>query len=130
MVLILLYLNRELISGSHQTGIGGCQIDTNSNLLIDKLIRPACKISLLERPFATVPYLGRGNGNPELESQLQQGDQAINRKSVNHLAEKSYINHRYTPMIPELASSITNPQIVLKVLLLKVGLGVGFLLVI
>ena len=96
-------------SGSHQTGIGGCQIDTNSNLLIDKLIRPACKISLLERPFATVPYLGRGNGNPELESQLQQGDQVINRKSVNHLAEKSYINHRYTRMIPELASSITNP---------------------
>ncbi len=63
----------------------------------------------MERPFATVPYLGRGNGNPELESQLQQGDQVINRKSVNHLAEKSYINHRYTPMIPELASSITNP---------------------
>ena len=45
----------------HQTGIGGCQIDTNSNLMIDKLIRPACKISLLERPFRTVPYLGRGN---------------------------------------------------------------------
>ena len=96
-------------TGSHQTGIGGCQIDTNSNLLIDKLIRPACKISLLERPFATVPYLGRGNGNPELESQLQQGDQVINRQSVNHLAEKSSIDHRYTPMIPELASSITNP---------------------
>ena len=96
-------------SGSHQTGIGGCQIDTNSSLMIDKIIRPACKISLLERPFATVPYLGRGNGNPELESQLQQGDQVINKKSVNHLAEKSYINHRYTPMIPELAASITNP---------------------
>ena len=95
--------------GSHQTGIGGCQIDTNSDLLIDQGMRPACKLSLYQRPFATVPYLGKGNGDAVTESQLQQGDQVINKKSVNHLAEKSYINHRYTPMIPELAASITNP---------------------
>ena len=48
-------------SGSHQTGIGGCNIDTNSELLIgSSLSKPACKISLFQRPFATVPYLGRG----------------------------------------------------------------------
>jgi len=97
-------------TGTHQTGIGGCQIDTNSDLMIDKIIRPACKLSLLERPFATVPYLGRGAGDPVLESQLLQGDQNINQKSVNHLTEKSYINYSNTPMIPSLAASITNPS--------------------
>tara|TARA_Y100000992_G_scaffold302429_1_gene276525 strand:- start:576 stop:1205 length:630 start_codon:yes stop_codon:yes gene_type:complete len=97
-------------SGSHQTGIGGCQIDTNSDLLIDKIMKPACKISLLQRPFATVPYLGRGSVNPVLESQLMQGDLNINKKTVNHLTEKSYINYHHTPMIPSLAASITNPS--------------------
>jgi|TARA_Y100000992_G_scaffold302490_1_gene276887 hypothetical protein len=96
-------------TGSHQVGIGGCQIDTNSKLTIDKLIRPACRLSLYSRPFATVPYLGRGSSNPVLESQLQQGDQNINKKSVNNLTEKSYIGLNNTPMIPSLAASITNP---------------------
>jgi len=96
-------------TGSHQVGIGGCQIDTSSDLMIDKIMRPACRISLLSRPFATVPYLGRGSVNPVLESQLQQGDQNINRKSVNHLTEKSYLGLNQTPMIPSLAASITNP---------------------
>ena len=97
-------------TGSHQTGIGGCQIDTNSSLLIDKIMRPTCKLSLLQRPFATVPYLGRGSGDPVLESQLLQGDQNENKKTVNHVTEKSYISHSNTPMIPSLAASITNPS--------------------
>ena len=96
-------------TGSHQVGIGGCQIDTNSDLMIDKIMRPACRVSLLSRPSATVPYLGRGSVNPVLESQLQQGDQNINKKSVNHLTEKSYLGLNQTPMIPSLAASITNP---------------------
>ena len=96
-------------TGSHQVGIGGCQIDTNSDLLIDRIMRPACRVSLFQRPFATVPFMGRGSANPTLESQLQQGDQIQNKKSINHLSEKSYINHHHTPMIPSLASSVTNP---------------------
>ena len=53
-------------TGGHQVGAGGCNIDTNSQLLIggSALTHPRCRISLLQRPFATVPFLGRGQSNP------------------------------------------------------------------
>jgi hypothetical protein len=96
-------------TGSHQVGIGGCNIDYNSKLTISDLTRPRCRISLLERPYATVPFLGKGSGNPILESQIQQGDMVTNRKSVNTTSEMSYMAHSNYPLIPSLQSTISNP---------------------
>lgn len=96
-------------TGSHQVGINGCNIDTNSELLYDPLTKPACKISLFERPFATVPYLGRGKSNVVLESQLQQGELFQNRKSINPSTEVCYDVYSQTPLIPSLDATITNP---------------------
>jgi hypothetical protein len=97
-------------SGSHQVGINGCNINANSELTIGQTqTNSKCRISLYERPFATVPYLGRGASHPMLESQLQQGDQVTNRKSITNLSEKSHIPHRETPMVPSLAATVTNP---------------------
>ena len=61
-------------TGSHQVGINGCNIDNNSELSITKITKPKCRISLLQRPFATVPYLGRGQSNPVIESKVLQVD--------------------------------------------------------
>jgi len=96
-------------SGSHQVGINGCNIDENSELSLTDLTKPKCRISLFERPFATVPYLGRGKSNPVLESQIQQGDLANNRKSINPTTEASFISYTNVPMIPSLQATITNP---------------------
>ena len=96
-------------TGSHQIGINGCNIDENSELTIHDLSKPACRISLFQRPFATVPYMGRGMNNPVLESQMQQGDYALNKKSINPLSEISYGPYYNTPMIPSLEATITNP---------------------
>jgi len=96
-------------TGSHQVGINGCNIDNNSELSITKITKPKCRISLLQRPFATVPYLGRGQSNPVLESKLLQGDLANNRKSANPSSEVCYIGYQNTPMIPSLQNTITNP---------------------
>lgn len=97
-------------TGSHQVGVGGCNVDNNSHLLIDQAQnRPKCRISLYQRPFATVPYLGRGACHPELESQLQQGDRQSAKKSVLQTTEQSHIPYSATPMVPSLAESITNP---------------------
>lgn len=96
-------------TGSHQMGIGGCNVDESSELILSALSRPRCKLSLLQRPFATVPFLGRGNSNPVLESQIQQGDLANNRKSITNLTEVSHIKYSNTPMIPSLQASVTNP---------------------
>jgi hypothetical protein len=96
-------------TGSHQMGIGGCNVDESSELLLSSLSRPRCKLSLLQRPFATVPYLGRGKSDAVLESQIQQGDLANNRKSITNLTEVSHIKYSHVPMIPSLQASITNP---------------------
>lgn len=95
--------------GSHQVGINGCNIDNNSQLSITKITKPKCRISLNQRPFVTVPFLGRGKSNPVLESRLIQGDLANNRKSANPSSEVSHIDYRHTPMIPSLQETITNP---------------------
>jgi hypothetical protein len=97
-------------TGSHQVGVGGCNVDDNSNLLIDQgQNKPKCRISLYQRPFATVPYLGRGACHPELESQLQQGDRQSAKKSVLQTTEQSHIPYSVTPMVPSLAKTVTNP---------------------
>ncbi len=97
-------------SGSNQLGINGCNVNTNSELKLTNLSRSKCKISLLERPFLTVPYLGRGSCNVELESQILHGDMLINKKSVNTTSETSHINYRHYPLIPSIESTVTNPE--------------------
>lgn len=96
-------------TGSHQVGINGCNIDENSELSITKITKPKCRISLFQRPFATVPFLGRGKSNPVLESQLQQGELANNRKTSNPSSEVCYLGYQNTPMIDSLKQTITNP---------------------
>lgn len=96
-------------SGSQQVGINGCNIDENSELKFVNLSKHKCRISLYQRPFVTVPYLGRGKSNTVLESQIQQGDLANNKKSTNLLSELSYMPYSNTPMIPSLQATITNP---------------------
>jgi hypothetical protein len=97
--------------GGHQVGAGGCNIDVNSQLLTGSgLMHPKCRISLNQRPFITVPYLGRGECNPLLESKLIQGDMTINKRSVNLLSEQCYSNYLNYPLIPSIASTVSNPS--------------------
>jgi len=96
-------------TGSHQLGLGGCNVDDNSKLHISDLSRDKCRISLFQRPYSTVPYLGRGKSNAVLESQLQQGELANNRKSINPMTEHSFQKYTETPMIPSLKATVSNP---------------------
>jgi hypothetical protein len=64
---------------------------------------------LFQRPFATVPYLGRGAVNPIMESQIQQGESLTNKRSVNNLSEKSYIRYSQTPLLQSVKDKINNP---------------------
>jgi hypothetical protein len=96
-------------TGSYQTSIGGSNIGENSKLLINDLSRDKCRISLTQRLYSTVPYLGRGKCDPLLESQIQQGDFANNKKSINPSSEVSYMQYSQTPMLPTLKATISNP---------------------
>ena len=91
-------------------GVGGCTINDESELKIGTIqTNPKCRVTLQERPFLTVPFLGRGAVDSTVESKLQQGDAISNRKSITTTSETSHIKYRHTPMIPSIESTITNP---------------------
>ena len=99
-----------MYNGTYQTAITGCNINDSSKLQIGTIqTHPKCRIDLFHRPFATVPYLGRGSVNPVMESQIQQGEQITNKRSVNTLSEKSYIKYHQTPLLPAVKDRIQNP---------------------
>jgi hypothetical protein len=99
-----------MYNGGYNVGAGGCNIDDSSNLQIGTIqTHPRCRIDLFQRPFATVPYLGRGAVNPIMESQIQQGESLTNKRSVNNLSEKSYIRYSQTPLLQSVKDKINNP---------------------
>jgi hypothetical protein len=71
--------------------------------------RPVEKLQLYERPFLTVPYLGRGGGDPTIESQLLQGEQIDHHKSVNTIMDKPFTDYSQYPLQDDIQSYINNP---------------------
>ena len=100
--------------GSHEGGIKGCEIQTNNELKYTHITKPACKLSLTPRQFITVPYLGRGLGDPELELKLKQGENFINKKTVNNMMETSFVNAKDYPMIQSLKKYANNTSYLIE----------------
>ncbi len=91
-------------------GAGGCNVDSDSNLRIGSIqTNPKCRIDLSERPFKTVPFLGRGRPQPVKESRLQQGDYVGDKKSCKNVMEKSFRTTE-VDLVPSLRETIQNPD--------------------
>ena len=104
-----------MYKGGYGSASGGCNVDESSELLIGTIqTHPKSRIDLFHRPFATVPFLGRGSVNPVMESQIQQGEQLINKRSINNLSEKSYIKYHQTPLLPAVAEKMNNPEFMVE----------------
>lgn len=102
-------------SGSMGSDMCGSNIDASSKLLIGGIqTHPRSRIDLFGRPFATVPFLGRGSVDPILESQIQQGESITNKRSVTRLMEKSHLKYHTTPLIPEVRQNIQNPRLMIE----------------
>jgi len=96
-------------NGGFNSSACGSNINESSDLQIGTIqTHPKCRIDLFHRPFATVPFLGRGAVNPIMESQIQQGESIINKRSVNNLSEKSYIKYHHTPLLSSVKDKINN----------------------
>jgi hypothetical protein len=70
---------------------------------------PGEHIMLMSRPFATVPYLGRGSCDPALESQLQQGEIVHDKKSVSTIMEKSFGAYSLYPTDDKMQDRVNDP---------------------
>ena len=83
---------------SHGNGLNGNVIDDESNLVIKtEQTKPFEKLQLFQRPFASVPYLGRGSCDPALEAQLQHGEVVAGKKSVSTIMDKSFSQYLLYP---------------------------------
>ena len=95
--------------GPGHVGAGGCNVDSDSNLRIGTIqTNPKCRITLSERPFKTVPFLGRGRPQPVKESKLQQGVYIGDKKSCKKNTEKSF-GFEQVDLVPSLQETIQNP---------------------
>lgn len=82
----------------HGGGLSGAAIDTDSRLTIHQQTeRSLGRLQLMQRPFLTVPYLGRGSRDPTLESQLLQGEMVAEKKSVGTVMDKSFMGYTMYP---------------------------------
>jgi|UniRef100_A0A6C0ISK6 hypothetical protein len=94
---------------SHGSGLTGSIVDHESKLRIkDVNVTPAEKVQLFARPFATVPYLGRGSVDPQVESQLMQGEFVTDKKSTSTIMDKSFNDHSLHILTNDMENHVTN----------------------
>lgn len=90
-------------------GLNSNVVDDESLLLIKTEQQRALeKLQLFERPFKSVPYLGRGSCDPALESQLQQGEVSTDKKSVSTIMEKSFAAYALYPTDNKMEQRVTD----------------------
>ena len=94
---------------SHGSGLNSSVIDFESNLLLkSEQTQPFEKLQLFQRPFTTVPYLGRGSCDPDLESQLQHGEVVAAKKSVSTIMDKSFSQYLLYPTDEKMEERVNN----------------------
>jgi hypothetical protein len=96
-------------------GLNGSVVDSDSILLLKSTQeRSFEKLQLLQRPFSTVPYLGKGFSNPFLESQLLMGEISRDKPSVNTVTEQSFLNYSLYPTDHNMIDHVTNSAYVIE----------------
>ena len=72
-------------------GLNGHIVDNDSKLIIEtNQERSLEKLQLMPRQFLTIPFLGKGSCSTDLESQLQQGENIYEKKSVSTIMDKNF----------------------------------------
>jgi hypothetical protein len=61
------------------------------------------------RPFVSVPYMGRGKGEADVETQLQHSAFVRQGKDCSTISDTFYEN-QFTPLVPFLQKNVQNPE--------------------
>ena len=94
--------------GNGWTSNGGCNIDNDSKLRNDRNLTNLRSIhQLTHRMHGGVPYMGRGLGHPDTESELIHGIEARVQRPCN-IAGASRPN--FIPQVPCIKNNIQNPK--------------------
>jgi hypothetical protein len=96
---------------THGSGLNPSNIDNESSLLINtKQQRPFEKLQLFQRPFSSIPYLGKGSCDPSIESQLLLGEAVTDKKSVSTIMDKSFNDYSLQPTDDKMESYVKDPS--------------------
>jgi hypothetical protein len=91
-------------------GLNNRAIDADSMLRNQPVFNSAkCNIRNQSRPYLTVPFMGNGRGNSDIESRLLHSEQVRLGKECGTVTEQ-FFDQQYTPQIPLLAKYIQNPN--------------------
>jgi hypothetical protein len=92
-------------------GLNPDNVDADTFLQLQKTqARSHEKVQLYQRPFVTVPYMGKGFGNPVLETQLLQGESTVHMKSVGTIMEQSFMPYSVMPVDGDMQEHVANPK--------------------
>ena len=91
-------------------GFNNAQVDADSMLRNEPSFKSnRCQIRAQARPFLTVPYMGGGRGNPDVESQLIHGELVKQMKECGTVTEQEFTG-QWTPLVQSLSENIQNPK--------------------
>jgi hypothetical protein len=104
------YPNPTLL-GREGFGLNNVRIDDDSRLRVNftQEGRLRCPLHNQSRPFATVPYMGNGRGNADVESSLIYSEFARIERPCGTVTE-TFFDGQFTPLVPHLAKHIQNPS--------------------
>ncbi len=96
--------------GREGFGFNNGKIDDDSKLRTNQVQegRQKCPLHVQSRPFATVPYMGRGRLNPDVESGLIYSEFARVERPCGTVTE-TFLDGQFVPLVPHLAKHIQNP---------------------
>ena len=95
--------------GVGHIGERGALVDNDSLSKFSELTNKNTINILNERPYLTVPYMGRGIGNPVIEPVLRNSEDTSQHKPCNTLAGVTIDNY-FTPMVPCLKREIQDTK--------------------
>jgi hypothetical protein len=90
-------------------GLNNAAIDSDSVLRNQPEFKSnRCLIRAQARPFLSVPYMGGGRGNADVETLLQHSEMVRQGKDCGTITEQQF-DGVFTPMIPNLKENIQKP---------------------
>ena len=105
-----LSIDQLLIYPREGYGLNNKSIDADSILRNQPQYKNnRCIIRAQARPFSTVPYMGGGRGNADVETLLQHSEQVRQGKECGTVTEE-FFTQQYTPLIPSVKANIQNPK--------------------
>jgi hypothetical protein len=103
------YSAKQYRDGYGWTSTKGCNVDNDSKLRNSRNLTNLSVINqLYQRPYLSVPFMGRGAGNIVVESRMGPGEDTYQQRPCNTLAGYDMSNHHFTPMVKCLGDNIQN----------------------